>query len=58
MKRLNISMCNMRGDEKEVADRLEHSEILICTHEEAEYIRCALQFKDDIIDLIERIDYV
>lgn len=53
MKRLNIEMCNMRGDEKEVADRLEHSEILICTHEESEEMRKAVQFKDAILEVVE-----
>lgn len=54
MKRLNIEMCNMRGDEKEVADRLEHSEILICTHEEAENMRKSVQFKYEIMDVVNR----
>ena len=49
-------MCNMRGDEKEVADRLEHSEILICTHDEVEEMRKSVSFKDEIKDLIKRYD--
>ena len=54
MKRLNIELCNMRGEEKEVADRLEASEILICSHEEAENMRKSVQFKDEIMDVIKR----
>lgn len=54
LKRLNIEKCDMSGEEKEVADRLEHSEILICSHEEAEKIRMSLQFVDDIMNVTSK----
>ena len=54
LKRLKITLCNMRGDEKEVADRLENSEILICSLEEAESMRNSVLFKNDIADIIDK----
>lgn len=52
MKRLNVELCNMRGEVKEVADRLEHSEILICQQGELEYMRECVGFKDHIMDVV------
>ena len=56
IKRLNIEMCNMRGDEKEVADRLEHSEILVCTHDEVEEMRKSVSFKDEIKNVLKNYE--
>ena len=54
MKRLNIEMCNMRGEIEEVADRLEHSEIAIYSCGEIEDMRKAVQFKYEIMDVIKK----
>ena len=54
IQRLNIEMCDMRGEEKEVVDRLSRSEILICSPEEAEEMRESVLFKDDIMDVIKK----
>ena len=52
VKRLNIELCNMRGEVKEVADRLEHNEILICPQGELEHMRECMSFKDHIMDVV------
>ena len=54
IQRLNIEMCDMRGEEKEVADRLSRSEVLICSPEEAEDMRKSVLFKNEIMDVIKR----
>lgn len=54
MKRLNIEMCDMRGEVEEVAGRLEHSEIAICSCGEIEDMRKAMQFKYEIMDVISK----
>ena len=54
IKRLNIEMCDMRGEIEEVVDRLEHSEIAICSCGEIEDMRKAMQFKYEVMDLINK----
>ena len=54
IKRLNIEMCDMRGEIEEVTDRLEHSEIAICSCGEIEDMRKAVQFKYEVMDLINK----
>lgn len=54
LKRLNIEMCDMRGEIEEVADRLEHNKIVICSSKELDDWRNAMAFKDDIMDVISR----
>ena len=54
IKRLNIEMCDMRGEIEEVADRLEHSEIAICSCGEIEDMRNAMQFKYEVMNLINK----
>ena len=54
IKRINIEMCNMRGEEKEVAKRFENSEVMICSHEEAEEMRKSVLLKNEIMDVINK----
>ena len=54
IKRLNIELCDMRGTEKEVADRLANNEILICPLGELEYMRNCMKFTDDIMNVIDK----
>lgn len=54
IQRLNIEMCDMRGEEKEVADRLKNSEIAICTHDELEEMRKSVEFKNYIVSAVEK----
>ena len=56
IQRLNIEMCDMHGEEKEVADRLSRSEILICSPEEAECMYKSVLFKNDIMDIIKKYE--
>lgn len=47
-------MCDMRGEIEKVADRLKHSEIAICSCREIEDMRKAMQFKYEVMDLINK----
>ena len=53
IQRLNIEMCDMRGEEKEVADRLEKSEVAILPHDELEEMRKSVEFKNFIVNAVE-----
>lgn len=54
MKRLNIEKCDMRGEEKAIADRLEHSVVTIMPPEELEEMRNSVKFRYEIMDVINR----
>ena len=54
IKRLNIEICDMRGEVDEVADRLEHSKILICSYEEVKNMVESVRFKDEIMNVISK----
>lgn len=53
IQRLNIEMCDMRGEEKEVADRLEKSEVAILPHDVLEEMRKSVEFKNFIVNAVE-----
>ena len=50
IQKLNIEMCDMRGEVKEVANRLERSVVLICSPEESQAFERAVQFETDIMN--------
>lgn len=56
IQRLNIEMCDMRGKEQEVANRLSHSQVLICSPEEVNDMQKSVLFKDEIMDIIKKYD--
>lgn len=49
-------MCDMRGKEQEVANRLAHSQVLICSPEEVNDMQKSVLFKDEIMDIIKKYD--
>ena len=54
INRLNVEMCDLRGNEEEVADRLNRSVVIILPPEELDNMRTAVLFKDDIMDVIRK----